>query len=176
MTTSLRRLYAFITCMSRANLSTPFLPMTTASHKDLLLATLQEFDTAQQRVDRTRSEMHCIISSLPSSVAATSSRPILIKPQSEIVELKPSPKLASKPLVKRMSPPEKKGKVQEALLYHVENPHLTQEQVAVQHGLEPKALSRPYAKKLKKAIPSNRDKTPKDEADDFLYNGKWRKN
>ena len=74
-----------------------------------------------------------------------------------------------------MKPLEKKARVQEALLYRAENPHLTLEQAAVQHDLEPKALSRSYAQKLKKAMPLDRNKTSKDEADDFLYNEKRRK-
>jgi len=74
-----------------------------------------------------------------------------------------------------MNPLEKKARVQEALLHCKENPHLTLEQVAVQHGLEPKALSRSYANKLKKAMPPDRSKTPKDEAEDFLYSEKRRK-
>ena len=78
-----------------------------------------------------------------------------------------------------MNPLEKKARVQEALLYFAankpSNKDLTQEAVAVQHGLEPKALSRKYANKLKKAMPHDRDKTPKDMADDFLYKEKRRK-
>ena len=41
--------------------------------------------------------------------------------------------------------------------------------------LESKALSRPYAKKLLQAMPPDRDKTPKDQAEDFLYHEKRRK-
>jgi len=39
--------------------------MTITSQKDLLFSTFQEFDIAQQTVDRTRSQMHCIIAALP---------------------------------------------------------------------------------------------------------------
>jgi len=78
-----------------------------------------------------------------------------------------------------MNPLEKKARIQEALLYYAANKpgnkDLTLEKVAVRHGLEPKALSREYANKLKKAMPHDRDKTPKDMADEFLYNEKRRK-
>ena len=82
---------------------------------------------------------------------------------------------AFKPATKRMKPLGKKARIQEALLYHAANPRLTQEQVAVHHGLEPKALSRPYANKLKRAMPPERSKTPKDEAEDFLCKERRRK-
>jgi hypothetical protein len=88
-------------------------------------------------------------------------------------------KPVSQQTVKRMKPLEKKARVQEALLYYAANKpgnkDLTQEAVAVQHGLEPKALSREYANKLKKAVSHRRDKTPKDMADEFLYNEKRRR-
>jgi len=38
--------------------------------------------------------------------------------------------------------------------------------------LEPKALSRPYAKKLKETLLSKRDKPSKAVTDDYLYNEK----
>ena len=44
--------------------------MTTLLQKDLLFTKLQEFDSAQQAVDRTRSEMHCIIAALPDTIDA----------------------------------------------------------------------------------------------------------
>jgi len=69
---------------------------------------------------------------------------------------------------------EKRALIQEALVYHVANPRLTQEQVALYFGLEPKALSRRYAKKLKATMSPNRDKTPKDIAEDYLQNEKRR--
>jgi hypothetical protein len=92
-------------------------------------------------------------------------------PQSVIADSKPLPKSVPK----RMSPQEKKARTQEALIYLAANSHLTQEQAAIYHGLEEKALSRPYAKKIKKSMSPNRDKTPKDIADDFLYNEKRQK-
>jgi hypothetical protein len=92
-------------------------------------------------------------------------------PQPVVVDAKSRAKSVSK----RMSPQEKKARTQEALIYFAANPHLTQEQVAIHHGLEPRALSRHYAKKLKKSMSPNRDKTPKDMADDFLYNEKRKK-
>ena len=168
--------------------------MTIASHKDLLVDTLNEWDTAQQTANKRRSDMHRIIAALPEEAGTplapavpsqkSTQRPVLDKsggakdrpvltmaPQPEIVEAKST----SKPATKRMSPLEKKARIQEALLYRQKNSHLTLEQVAVQHGLEPKALSRSYANKLKKAMPPERSKTPKDEAEDFLYKEKRRK-
>ena len=102
-------------------------------------------------------------------------QPLIAAPQPEMVKTKPASKPKSTPAAKRMNSLEKKARIQEALLYRKENPHLTLGQVAVRHGLEPKALSRSYANKLKKAMPPDRDKTPKDEADDFLYGEQRRK-
>ena len=109
-------------------------------------------------------------------------RPFLIvQPQSDVFESEPlssqqaPPQLAVRPKTKRLSPSEKKAKIQEALVFCMENPHLTLMQVAIQHGLEPKALSRSYAGKLKKAMFPNREtraKPAKAVADDFLYNEK----
>ena len=195
--------------------------MAMTSHKETLLDTYREFDTAQRTADKARSKMHCIIAALPGEVKDKASglppsvcesrqsaqpaqsaarsphdecdgtkprpRPVLEKrdwaegqpliaaSQPEMVKTKPAAKPKSTPAAKRMNSLEKKARIQEALLYRKENPHLTLEQVAVRHGLEPKALSRSYANKLKKAIPPDRDKTPKDEADDFLYSEKRRK-
>ena len=98
----------------------------------------------------------------------------------EVVRVEPLPTSVPKPKTSkssatRMNSLEKKARIQEALLYRKENPHLTLEQAATHLGLEIKALSRSYANKLKKAMPPDRNKTPKDEADDFLYNEKRRK-
>ena len=80
----------------------------------------------------------------------------------------------SKPAARRMNPLEKRAAVQEAILFQ-QHPHMPLKQIAVQHGLEPKALSRPYAKKLLQAMLPDRDRTPKDQAEDFLYQEKRRK-
>jgi len=37
----------------------------TASHKDLLFTTFEEFNTAQRQANKARSDMHCIIATLP---------------------------------------------------------------------------------------------------------------
>ena len=100
---------------------------------------------------------------------------IVASPQPDVVDSEPASKSVTKPATKKMSPLEKRARIQEALLYHAANPQLTEKQVAMQHGLEPKALSRQYAKKLKKTLAPSRDKTPKDIADDYLYNEKRQK-
>ena len=65
-TASLRALYALIAILSRAKTGfTPVFPMTVVSQKDLLFAKSHEFEIAQQTVDRVRSEMLCIIATLP---------------------------------------------------------------------------------------------------------------
>jgi len=60
-----------------------------SSQKDQLLVKFQEFDIAQQTLDRTRSEMHCIIAALPSEKqskgnaippASRGDRPFVIHP------------------------------------------------------------------------------------------------
>jgi hypothetical protein len=199
--------------------------MAIALYQDQLLIKFQEFDAAQQTVDRTRSEMHCIIAALPCekqpeettilpashgnrptvslypkndcyenpephSALNTKSenrdddkrtrptvakRPTVVAPQPDVADSEPVSKPSSKSATKKISPFEKKARTQEALLYHASNPQLTQKQVALRHGLEPKALSRQYAKKLRKSLAPSRDKTPKDVADDFLYNEKRQK-
>jgi uncharacterized coiled-coil protein SlyX len=189
---------------------TPILPMTPASHKDLLLFKFQEFVSAHQTADRARSDMHCIIAELPGgektdepskpeeskqtaacshcenqtfyslmeSGVNTRNRPIVtktLKPDTIDPEPVTDSKPVSKSVARRMSSLEKRAAIQEALIYHAANPHLTQEQIAIHHGLEPKALSRSYAKKLKKSMAPNREKTPKDVADDYLYNEKRQK-
>ena len=74
--------------------------MATASYKDKLLDKFQEFDIAQQTLDRTRSEMHCIIAALPGenkpkeitiSSAHFRERPIVIKHQNDGESGKPVP-------------------------------------------------------------------------------------
>ena len=179
--------------------------MTNTSRKDLLFTRLQELTTGQQIVDRARSDMHCIIATLPDKVTQEEigtpptpcgneqahlsslesrnnirNRPVVITTPPEVIEVEPVPKPilkpnAPKPSTKRMKPLEKKARTQEAMIYHAEHPHLTQEQVAIQYGLERRALSREHARKIKRVMPHDRDKTPKDMADDFLYNEKRRK-
>jgi len=164
------------------------------SQKDQLFTTLHEFTSAQQRADKARSDMHCIIAALPdeekprdTGTPITPSgnareRPVVTPTLPGVAEVEPIPKTvskskasASKVATTRMNSLEKKARVQVALLYRAENPHLNLEQVAAHHGLELKALSRSYAQKLKKAMSPHRNMTPKDVADDFLYNEKRRK-
>ena len=74
--------------------------MTTASHKDLLLAKFQEYDAARQLMGKTQSEMHCIIGSLPEGTSIgiapviKRNRPVLVKAsQSDVV----APTIETKP-------------------------------------------------------------------------------
>ena len=159
---------------------------------------MDEFVAVQETANRKRSEMHCIIAALPdgetsagtpvtahsprsfsdNNICDSRNRPILIAKPDKTPPSQPSPpqqKSVVKPKVKRQNPLEKKAKTQEALVFCMENPHLTLKQVAIQYGLEPKALSRPYAIKLKKAMFPNREtreKPSKEVTDDFLYNEK----
>lgn len=117
---------------------------------------------------------------LPENRVPTQNSPAAASSQSEVTrsELPSLPAVAEKPKkprAKRMNPMEKKARTQEAILCLEANPHLNQKQVAIQHGLEPKALSRQYANKLKKSMRPAREKTPKDVADDYLYNEKRQK-
>jgi len=205
--------------------SNPYFPMTIAAQTDLLIVKMNEWDTGHRMADKARSDMHCIIATLPgtekpsgkmpgdigvpptpyesgqtithpqrdacgtkqtlrplleSTSVSKKNRPVLAvtAPQPNVADTRVISKPPSKPRPassRRMNAMEKRAKIQEAILYHAANPHLTQKQVAVQHGLEPKSLSRQYAKKLKKSLAPSRDKTPKDIADDYLYNEKRQK-
>jgi hypothetical protein len=125
------------------------------------------YGVARSRNDECSEEL-LHYAQLDDSLGNKRSRPVVLGKHKPTVAC---PKLPPKP-AKRMSRMEKKARIQEALLYHVANPHLTQAQAALHYGLEPKALSRPYAKKLKETLLSKREKSSKAVADDYLYNEK----
>ena len=128
--------------------------MTTASHKDLLFAKFQEFDTAQQRADRARSEMHCIIGSFPSGATpevgtapmTRSNRPLVItSPQPDVVEAAPPPAEAKpkKTRAKHVS----EADIRKAVKL-VFDEDLTQKEAEILCNLPPGTLSRRKGKQI----------------------------